>query len=121
MNAQTHPWPTAHSVEDFRRNLAAVHRRIADACSRAGRDPSDVRLLPVSKTVPEERIRLAYAAGCRDLGENELQPFDFITLFDYAESDSAAFEDLVGELRATEEWKFVDREVDIRLIAHTDH
>ncbi|MFP5465198.1 MAG: YggS family pyridoxal phosphate-dependent enzyme, partial [Gammaproteobacteria bacterium] len=40
MNAQTHPWPTAHSVEDFRRNLAAVHRRIADACSRAGRDPS---------------------------------------------------------------------------------
>lgn len=73
MNAQTHPWPTAHSVEDFRRNLAAVHRRIADACSRAGRDPSDVRLLPVSKTVPEERIRLAYAAGCRDLGENKVQ------------------------------------------------
>lgn len=73
MNAQTHPWPTAHSVEDFRRNLAAVHRRIADACTRAGRDPSDVRLLPVSKTVPEERIRLAYAAGCRDLGENKVQ------------------------------------------------
>lgn len=73
MNAQAHPWPTAHSVEDFRRNLAAVHRRIADACSRAGRAPSDVRLLPVSKTVSEERIRLAYAAGCRDLGENKVQ------------------------------------------------
>src|SRR5690554_1042553 len=73
MNEQPHPWPTAHSVEDFRRNLAVVHRRIADACARAGRDPSEVRLLAVSKTVPEERIRLAYAAGCRELGENKVQ------------------------------------------------
>lgn len=67
------PHPTAVSVEDFRRNLAAVHRRITDACARAGRDPADVRLLPVSKTVPEQRIRLAYAAGCRQLGENKVQ------------------------------------------------
>ncbi len=51
---------------------------------------------------------------CRDLGESE--PFDFLTLFDYSKADSAAFEDLVAELRATEEWKFVDREIDIRLI-----
>lgn len=43
------------------------------ACQRAGRDPARVRLLPVSKTVPEERIRLAYAAGCRQLGENKVQ------------------------------------------------
>ena len=51
---------------------------------------------------------------CRDLGEGE--PFDFLTLFDYTEADSAAFEDLVAELRTTEEWKFVDRETDIRLV-----
>ena len=51
---------------------------------------------------------------CRDLGENE--PFDFLTLFDYAKEDTAAFEELVGELRASEEWKFVEREVDIRLV-----
>ena len=51
---------------------------------------------------------------CRDLGENE--PFDFLTLFDYAKEDAAAFEELVGELRASEEWKFVEREVDIRLV-----
>lgn len=66
-------WPQADSVEDFRRNLAAVQERIAAACRRAGRDPASVRLLPVSKTVPEERIRLAYAAGCRALGENKVQ------------------------------------------------
>jgi chlorite dismutase len=50
---------------------------------------------------------------CRDLGVDE--PFDFLTWFDYAPEDGAAFEDLVAELRATEEWKFVDRETDIRL------
>lgn len=51
---------------------------------------------------------------CRDLAES--QPFDFVTLFDYAEVDSTAFEDLVAELRATDEWKYVDREIDIRLV-----
>jgi pyridoxal phosphate enzyme (YggS family) len=66
-------YPTAHSVEDFRRNVAAVRERIAAACSRVGRDPAEVRLLPVSKTVPESRIRLAYAAGLRELGENKVQ------------------------------------------------
>ena len=50
---------------------------------------------------------------CRDLGEHE--PFDFLTWFDYAPSDSDAFEELVANLRSTEEWQYVDREVDVRL------
>ena len=51
---------------------------------------------------------------CRDLGEVEL--FDFLTLFDYAKADAGAFDDLVAALRETEEWRFVEREVDIRLV-----
>ena len=47
----------------------------------------------------------------RDLGE----PFDFLTWFEFAPQDTAAFEELVGRLRATEEWSYVVREVDIRL------
>lgn len=66
-------WPQAESVEDFRHNLTAVHSRIAAACERVGRDPTSVRLLPVSKTKPEASIRLAYAAGCREFGENKPQ------------------------------------------------
>jgi chlorite dismutase len=50
---------------------------------------------------------------CRDLSPDE--PFDFITWFEYAPSDSAAFEELVQALRASPEWEFVDREIDIRL------
>ena len=67
------PWPVAETVDDFRRNIAAVRQRIDAACVRAGRAPESVRLLPVSKTVDEARIRRAYAAGCRWLGENKVQ------------------------------------------------
>ncbi|VFR49464.1 Hypothetical protein YggS, proline synthase co-transcribed bacterial homolog PROSC [plant metagenome] len=70
------PYSTALTVADFQRNLAQVRARIEAACERAGRDPAQVRLLPVSKTVEEARIRLAYAAGCRELGENKPQEAD---------------------------------------------
>lgn len=71
--SNSNTYPTALGVEDFRRNLTAVRARISTACARSGRNLAEVRLLPVSKTVPEERIRLAYAAGCRELGENKVQ------------------------------------------------
>ncbi|MFT4228647.1 YggS family pyridoxal phosphate-dependent enzyme [Micropruina sp.] len=66
-------YPTANSVEEFRRNLDAVQGRIAAAAERAGRSADEVRLLPVSKTVPEERVRMAIAAGMHQLGENKVQ------------------------------------------------
>jgi len=47
----------------------------------------------------------------RDLGE----PFDFLTWFEYAPEDAMRFEELVHQLRRTEEWRYVRREVDIRL------
>jgi chlorite dismutase len=47
----------------------------------------------------------------RDLGE----PFDFLTWFEYAPGHADTFEELVGTLRASEEWKYVEREVDIRM------
>ncbi|AZN30592.1 YggS family pyridoxal phosphate-dependent enzyme [Flaviflexus salsibiostraticola] len=64
---------TANTVEEFRRNLDDVQRRIDAAAMRAGRDPQSIRLQPVSKTVSEERIRNAIAAGCTRLGENKVQ------------------------------------------------
>lgn len=47
----------------------------------------------------------------RDLGE----PFDFLTWFEYAPTDAESFEELVARLRETDEWSYVEREVDIRL------
>lgn len=65
--------PDGAALENIRANLHAVRERIATACRRAGRHPPEVRLLPVSKTVDERRIRLAHAAGCRAFGENKVQ------------------------------------------------
>jgi len=54
-------------------NLADVRARIARAAGRAGRDPSSVRLVAISKTFPAEAVREAAAAGQIDFGENRLQ------------------------------------------------
>lgn len=57
----------------FAANRRAVEQRIAAACRRAGRAPGEVRLLPVTKTVPADILRLACAAGIGEFGENKVQ------------------------------------------------
>jgi len=53
--------------------LEQVRGRIALACRRAGRDPAEVRLVAVSKTVDVERIRRLVESGHTLLGENRVQ------------------------------------------------
>ena len=54
-------------------NYKSVSDRIAAAAKRAGRDPSSVRLVTVTKTVDLDRIRQAAATGAAILGENRVQ------------------------------------------------
>ena len=54
-------------------NLSTLAARISAAAETAGRAPSDIRLLAVSKTKPAAAVREAFAAGVRDVGENYLQ------------------------------------------------
>jgi hypothetical protein len=58
--------------------------------------------------LPEIARRLHHG---RDLGE----PFDFLTWFEFAPEHASAFEELLLRLRATEEWTYVEREIDLRL------
>lgn len=53
--------------------LAEVRGRIEAAARRAGRDPSAVTLVAVTKTKPLEDLLAAYEAGVRDFGENRVQ------------------------------------------------
>ncbi len=55
------------------RNIEDVRARIDRAAQRAGRDPGEIELLAVSKTVPLEAIREGYRAGLRLFGENRIQ------------------------------------------------
>ncbi len=60
------------------------------------------------KYLPAIARRLYHA---RELGE----PFDFLTWFEYAPEHASLFEELVATLRASEEWRYVEREIDFRL------
>jgi len=53
--------------------LADVRARIGRAAGRAGRDPSAIRLIAVSKTFPADCVRAAADAGQIDFGENKVQ------------------------------------------------
>ncbi|HET8596312.1 MAG TPA: YggS family pyridoxal phosphate-dependent enzyme [Castellaniella sp.] len=99
-------YQTASSPAEIQANLADIRQRIAAACGRAGRDPAEVRLLPVSKTVDESRIRMAYDAGCRLLGENKVQEAygKWESMRDLADLDWA----VIGHLQ-TNKAKFVAR------------
>lgn len=54
-------------------NLDRVRQRIADACIRAGREPSQVTLIAVSKSFPFASIAEAALCGHRQFGENRVQ------------------------------------------------
>ncbi len=115
----------------------AEHDALAERQQPLGRpEATRAALIPVRKTdrwwdlsqderraIFEERSRhvgigLEYLPAvarrlhhCRDLG----QAFDFLTWFEYAPADADAFEELVARLRETEEWSYVEREIDLRL------
>lgn len=61
------------SVEEIKRSLDLVKKKIAKSCDKAGRDPKDVRILVVTRNhfVPE--IRDIIEAGGRLFGENRVQ------------------------------------------------
>jgi pyridoxal phosphate enzyme (YggS family) len=54
-------------------NLLAVRRRLEQAARMAGRDPSSIRLVAVSKTFPPSAVRAAARAGQVDFGENKVR------------------------------------------------
>lgn len=54
-------------------NLSQVRTRLAQACSRAGRDTGSVTLLAVSKTFGADAVVQAHAAGQMAFGENYIQ------------------------------------------------
>jgi len=60
-------------AQNLAQNLVNVRGRMATACERAGRDPSEVRLVAASKTVEPARIIEALAAGQFVFGENYVQ------------------------------------------------
>jgi len=59
--------------EELRNNVERVRASMAEAALRGHRQPSDVQLVAVTKTVDTDRMKMALAAGIADLGENYVQ------------------------------------------------
>ncbi len=60
-------------VAELRTRLAKVRASIRAACDRAGRPPSSVRIVGVTKKRPPELVRAAVMVGMTDFGENRVQ------------------------------------------------
>jgi PLP dependent protein len=61
------------SPANIQENFVLLNQRIAAACQRAGRSPSEVTLIAVSKTVDVSEMLKAYQIGIRHFGENRVQ------------------------------------------------
>ena len=57
----------------LKNNLQTIHKKIEDACLRANRNPEEVTLVCVSKTIDAETISEAYSLGEKVFGENRPQ------------------------------------------------
>ena len=60
-------------LETLSQRADSVRSKIADACKDAGRDPSEVTLIGVSKVFPVEYAEAAFVGGLKDLAENRVQ------------------------------------------------
>jgi pyridoxal phosphate enzyme (YggS family) len=84
------------SFEEFRTRADAISKAIADACSVAGREVRDVRLLPVTKTLPAAAVDLVARYGLKAVGENRVQE----AMAKRAETSAAVQWELIGHLQS---------------------
>lgn len=92
---------TGHIAE----HVEAVRKKIETACARSGRDPHDVRLIAVSKTKPVGDMQEAYAAGCREFGENYVQEI----LEKYGQLPADAKIHMIGHLQTNKVGKIIGK------------
>jgi pyridoxal phosphate enzyme (YggS family) len=105
------------------RNYKDVIERINSACERSGRNPEEIKIVAVSKTVGDAEIKEAMECGCTTFGENRVQAFlEKYELF----GDSAEFH-MIGHLQTNKVRKIVGKaalihSVDsIRLLEEIQH
>jgi hypothetical protein len=129
-------WTLAGVGSHLRYTTSSEKSRLVKGAVPLGRSFADrAALIPIRKTedwwmLAQDERRAIYARSrhmeigmdyvpavarklfhSRDLGE----AFDFLTWFEFSHADSMAFDELLERLRMSEEWRHVDREVEIRL------
>ena len=86
-------------------NVRDTFENISKAAEKAGRDPSEIRLMAVTKTVAPEKINSAIKSGCDLLGENKVQEL----LEKYEFYDKSAEIHFIGRLQTNKVKYIVDK------------
>ena len=92
-------------LTDTELNVRETFEKISSAAEKAGRDPSEIRLMAVTKTVSPEKINKAIKAGCNLLGENRVQEL----LEKYESYDKSAEIHFIGRLQTNKVKYIVDK------------
>lgn len=92
-------------LTDTAQNVRETFEKIANAAKEAGRDPSEIRLMAVTKTVAPGKINEAIEAGCDLLGENKVQEL----LEKYESYDKRAEIHFIGRLQTNKVKYIVDK------------
>lgn len=95
-------------LTDVQRRWNEISANIAAATASVGRNPEEVTLMAVTKTVPPKTVNEAIAAGCRLLGENRVQEL----LEKYEQYDGRAKIHFIGTLQ-TNKVKYIIDKVDM--------
>lgn len=61
------------AVDDVQNRLREVRQRVVAACVASGREPDEVRILPVTKTKPSVAVLAVHRMGPTRFGENKVQ------------------------------------------------
>ena len=83
-----------------------ITERIAETCAKCGRDPADVRLMAVTKTVEAARVNEAIGAGVRLLGENRAQ--ELLSKYDDYRKDGVEIH-FIGHLQTNKVRQIADK------------
>lgn len=86
-------------------NVQETFKKITESAKKAGRDPSEITLMAVTKTVAPEKINEAIESGCRLLGENKVQEL----LEKYEQYDKRAEIHFIGRLQTNKVKYIVDK------------
>ena len=87
-------------------SVQCITESIERACAQCGRNPADVRLMAVTKTVPAERVNEAIAAGVRLLGENRAQ--ELLAKYDSYRKDGVEIH-FIGHLQTNKVRQIIDK------------
>ena len=69
----------------IKENLETARKNIKEACEKVGRNPDEVTILAVTKTIDADRINEAVSLGLTDLGENRVQ--ELVSKYDLIKGD----------------------------------